>query len=298
MIIQGESVKQFFRGLVVGGADIVPGISGGTMLLVLGAYRRLIDSLSSGFSAVGELIRANPTDARRHLIEVEWTFVIPLAIGVVSGILVGAMVILGFIESYPHESQGLFFGLVAASILVPWQSIQRHGTREIMIAVLAAIAGFLLSGLPQSLASDPGLLRVFGSAAVAICAMILPGVSGGFLLKAMGMYEVSLDAIRSADVIYIAVFVLGAATGLGLFSKLLKYLLDHFNDITMAVLVGLMAGALRALWPYLGESGELLGPSSGDPIWSVIVCGVIGFGFVLMLIFAGRRLEKTTPHSA
>src|SRR5690625_3175356 len=208
--------------------------------------------------------------------------------------------------------------------------------------------------------------------------MILPGIIGGFLLKAMGMYEVSLDAIRSADVIYIAVFVLGAATGLGLFSKLLKYLLDHFNDITMAVLVGLMAGALRALWPYLGESGELLGPSSGDPIrsgigcgvigladviyiavfvlgaatglglfskllkylldhfnditmavlvglmagalralwpylgesgellgpssgdpiWSVIVCGVIGFGFVLMLIFAGRRLEKTTPHSA
>src|SRR5690625_7877386 len=113
----------------------------------------------------------------------------------------------------------------------------------------------------------------------------------------MGMYEVSLDAIRSADVIYIAVFVLGAATGLGLFSKLLKYLLDHFNDITMAVLVGLMAAALRALWPYLGDSGELLGPSSGDPIWIVLACGVIGFGLVLMLIFSGSRLAVRLPQS-
>src|SRR5690625_7603289 len=109
MIIQGESVKQFIRGLVVGGADIVPGISGGTMLLVLGVYRRLIDSLNSGFSAVGELIRVNPTDARRHLIEVVWTFVIPFAIGIASGILYIDMVILGFIDSYTLESIGLYF---------------------------------------------------------------------------------------------------------------------------------------------------------------------------------------------
>lgn len=295
---KGDTVKHFFRGLLVGGTDIVPGISGGTMLLVLGVYRRLIDSLSSGFSAVAAGGRASLKDVRRHLADVDWPFVVPLVVGIATGILIGALIILGFIEAYPHQTQGLFFGLVAASILVPWQSIEHRGRRELMLAAVAAVAGFMLTELPHSLVSDPGLFRVFGSAAVAICAMILPGVSGAFLLKVMGMYEVSLDAIRSFDVVYVMVFVLGAATGLGLFSKVLKYLLDHHNDVTMAILVGLMAGALRALWPYLGEAGELLSPTAGDPIWSVIASGVVGFIFVLGLIFFGKKLEPTATHSS
>lgn len=284
-------LKHYLHGLLMGGSDVIPGVSGGTMALILGIYRRLIDSLSSGFSAVLAILRLRIDEGKHHLAEVNWALVVPLALGIVSAIVLAASLILGLIERYPEHTQGLFFGLVAASIAVPWQRIARPGGREIVIALVAAVAAFLLVGMPQASSSEPTLFRVFGSAAVAICAMILPGVSGAFLLKAMGMYEVTLHALRNIDVLYVAVFVIGAVTGLGLFSKLLDYLLDRHHDATMAALVGLMGGGLRALWPYMSEDGTLHLPSTGDPVVGVILLGLAGFVLILCLIWYSDRLE-------
>lgn len=293
-------LKHYLQGLLMGGADVIPGVSGGTMALIVGIYERLIDSLSSGFSAVLAVIRLDVQQARHHLREVEWRLVIPLALGIISAIVLAASVILGLIEAYPEHSQALFFGLVAASILVPWQRIGQRGMRAYATAAVAAVVAFLLVGLPQASSVEPTLLRVFGSAAIAICAMILPGVSGAFLLKAMGLYETTLGALRSLDVFYVLAFVLGAATGLGLFSKVLDYLLERHHDLTMAALVGLMAGALRALWPYLGTDGALLLPRDGDPVWSVILLGIIGFAAVFSLVWYSDRLAPAggPPESA
>ncbi|MFW5955567.1 MAG: DUF368 domain-containing protein [Rhodothermales bacterium] len=293
-----QYVKHYLQGLLMGAADVVPGVSGGTMALIVGIYSRLIDSLSSGFSALLALFRFQVSAARKHLFDVEWRLVVPLLLGIGSAIVLAAAVILDLILRYPEHSQGFFFGLVAASLIVPWQRLSKPGVRELLIAVAAAITAFLLVGLPQSASADPTLLRIFASAAVAICAMILPGVSGAFLLKALGLYEASLTALRTLDSLYVIVFVLGAATGLGLFSKLLNYLLKHHHDATMAALVGLMAGALRALWPYLGENGELLLPRAGDPIWSVFVIGVIGFALVFSLIIFSDRFEPVASEQA
>jgi putative membrane protein len=215
--------------------------------------------------------------------------------GIVTALLVGARFIPGLMAQYPMHMQGLFFGLVAASLLIPWQRIDRVRPVLVGLAVGAALAAFWLTGLPQLNVEQPGLLRVFGSAAVAICAMILPGVSGAFLLEVLGIYTPTLEAVNAQQWTYIAVFVAGAGTGLGLFSKLLNLLLHRYHDATMAALIGLIAGALRALWPYTAADGALQMPAPSDPVGSVVALGVIGFVVVLALVWWGARQRQDTP---
>lgn len=287
----------YAQGLLMGGADIIPGVSGGTMALIVGVYERLIDSLTAFFGGLVTLVRGDGAGGRRRLGEVEWGLVVPLVLGIVTAIGIGSRVIPPLMERYPFESQGLFLGLVAASIAIPWMRIGHHGVRERILVPALAIAAFFLTGLPPSEAGDPSLLRVFASAAVAICAMILPGISGAFLLKVMGMYEVTLHALRALDVGYVLAFVAGAATGIALFAKLLQWLLKNAHDPTMAALVGLMAGSLRALWPWQDESRALRLPDAGDPVVSVVVVALIGFAAVALLTFWEARRIRQAAHS-
>ncbi|MEX1055074.1 MAG: DUF368 domain-containing protein, partial [Rhodothermales bacterium] len=234
----------------MGAADIIPGVSGGTMALIVGIYSRLIESLSEVFSALVAFLKASPRPATIHLRKVDWLLLLPLGAGIATAILIGAHFIPRLLERYPHECLGLFFGLVAGSLAIPWRAIDRKGIPQILLAAGAAVLAYYLTGFPPGEGFTPSLLQVFGAAAVAICAMILPGISGAFLLKAMGMYEVTLVALNARDLIYIGVFVMGAIVGLGLFSEILNWLLKRHYSTTMAALVGLMAGALRALWPW------------------------------------------------
>ena len=283
----------YAQGLLMGGADIIPGVSGGTMALIVGIYRRLIAAISAVFSAVVALIKFDSAALKENVSEVEWSLLIPLGLGIGSALIMGARVIPHLMETYPHESLGLFFGLVAGSIIIPWQRIERKTALIVGVAVAAAVAAFFLTGIPSRDGSDPSMLRVFASAAVAICAMILPGISGAFLLKVMGMYEVTLAALNSADIAYVLVFMLGAAVGLGLFSKLLDWLLTRRYDLTMAALVGLMAGALRALWPWQELDRSLHLPAPGEPVWTVVTLALVGFGFVVGLAVIADRIERS-----
>lgn len=287
-----QSFVHYAQGLLMGGADIIPGVSGGTMALIVGIYRRLIAALSSVFSSIVALITADITAFRERLRATEWSLLIPLGLGIITALLIGARVIPTLMETYPHESLGLFFGLVAGSIIIPWQRIDRKSPLIFGVAIAAAVVAYLLTGIPSRTGTEPGMLRVFVSAAVAICAMILPGVSGAFLLKAMGMYEVTLAAVNGPDFAYVLVFILGAVVGLGLFSKLLNWLLSSRYNITMAALVGLMAGALRALWPWQAADRTLQLPQSGDPVWTVVALALIGFVFVTVLAVFGDRVER------
>lgn len=298
-----SALVHYAQGLLMGGSDVIPGVSGGTMALIVGIYRRLIDSISSLFSLVLGLIRFDGDAVRLHSKEVEWRLLIPLGLGIVTAIILAATVILDLVTAYPEESQGLFFGLVAASIAIPWLRIDQTGSDKVLIAVAAAALAFWLVSLPPQSASQPTLIRVFGSASVAICAMILPGVSGAFLLKAFGIYEVTLEAgrgalaLNGADILYVLTFMAGAAIGLGVFSKILNWLLKRYKDITMAALVGLMAGALRALWPWLDGQGGLQWPGPGDPIWSVLILALAGFVFIVLLTWwSASRLEEDPQH--
>lgn len=291
----GAYIAHAAQGLLMGAADIIPGVSGGTMALIVGIYRRLIDSLSSGFSAVLSLLRTDVRAARGHFMEVEWRLIVPLGIGIGSAILIGARVIPVFIERYPIHSNALFLGLVAASLAIPWQRIRRPYPSLLLVAFAAAVVAFVLVGLPPQSITAPGPLQIFGAAAVAICAMILPGVSGSFLLKAMGMYEATLAAINGRDAGYVLLFGLGAAIGLGAFSKLLDYLLEKRHDVTMAALLGLMAGSLRALWPYQEADRTLRLPDPGEPVLSVVLVALLGFAFVAALAWYEARQHTEAP---
>ena len=286
-----EPVNVLF-GLMMGSADIVPGVSGGTMALIVGIYERLIASVRAAASGAADLLRGKIRLARGWFREVEWGLVLPLLAGILTALVIGARLIEPALEHYPVQLRALFFGLIAGSLSIPWKRIPERTRSHVWIAVAAAVAAFLLTGMPPREMLAPSYPIVFLAASVAICAMILPGVSGAFLLLVMGMYEPTLGALNSLNFGYILVFAAGAAVGLGIFSKLLNYLLSEHHDITMVALVGLMAGSLRALWPYQGEDRELLGPPSTESLLLVLAIGAVGFAIVTALGRLGDSAEK------
>jgi len=282
-------VRHFAAGMLMGAADIVPGVSGGTMALITGVYERLVASIDAGFRSVLALLRGNLEEARLQFSRVSWALVVPLGVGIALAIVVGAVVITSAIERFPLQSHGLFLGLVAASIAIPWQRMQKRDAASVGLMFSFGVIAFYLTGLSGGTpADDPSLLRVFFSASVAICAMILPGISGAFLLKAMGMYEPTLMALRGLELAYVGTFMVGAALGIGMFSRLLTYLLRTHHDLTMAALVGLMAGSLRALWPW---QDRLVAQSPETNTALVILWIVIGLAVIIGVLLLEQRLR-------
>lgn len=280
------------RGLLMGSFDVVPGVSGGTVALVVGIYERLIASIRSLVDAGTGLLRADLRKARAALGETEWWLLVPLLIGIGVAIATLARVVEPLLEEEtgnPAQARAVFFGLICGTLVIPWRrGGGLHGGRW-LLAGLAATFAFVLSGLPETEVTDPAYLAVFASATVAICAMILPGVSGSFILLTLGMYAPTLAAVNDRELLYLGVFAAGAVVGLAGFSKLLNWLLTRRHDATMAVLLGLMVGSLRAVWPYL-DSDRGLQPPPGDASALVEVGLAVGaFGLVTAVIAIARR---------
>jgi putative membrane protein len=288
----------FIRGFVMGSADIVPGVSGGTVALVFGIYRRLVEAIRLGSSALGHFIKLDVAGGVDRLKQVEWSFLVPLLAGIGAAVLALSHLIETLLEERPVEMAGLFMGLVAGSVVIAWGLLQQRDARRALYMAGSAIAFFLLLGLTSgtseeavSQLSSPALWAFFGAGAIAICAMILPGISGSFLLVTMGMYGAVLGAVNERDLVSVGVFLLGCIIGLAVFSQLLHWALDQHYDTVMAVLIGLMLGSLRVLWPWPGgvESTELGAPT--DPIVVPILLAVGGFALVIVIELISKRLE-------
>ena len=268
----------------MGSADIVPGVSGGTIALVLGIYERLVNSIREGSSALAALIKADMGDSRAHLGRVEWMFLVPL----LAGILLAVVTLSSFLEHQLEESPtilaGAFFGLVVGSVLIAWRLIRRPAGNQIVVAGLVGLVLFILLGVGEEVVvRDPSLLVFFGSGALAICAMILPGISGSLILVLIGMYPVVLGAVNDRDLSSVGIFTLGTIIGLALFSQLLAWALRRHHDVILAALIGLMAGSLRVLWPWPeGVDSSDLG-AVGDDWAFVILAGVIGLAAVYLI---------------
>ena len=289
------------RGFAMGCADIVPGVSGGTVALVLGVYRRLIDAIRTGSLALGSFIKFDGRTGVERLKQVEWSLLIPLLVGILSAILVLSHLIETLLTDRPVEMAGLFLGLVLGSVVVAWGLLERRDLRTLLLMLASAVVVFLLMGLTSgtseeavSQADDPAIWVFFGAGAIAICAMILPGVSGSFLLVTMGMYGAVLGAVNDRDVVTVGVFALGCIVGLAVFSQLLHWALTDHYDTVMAILIGLMLGSLRVLWPWPAgvDSTELELPA--DPIVVPVLLAVAGFALVVVVEFVSRRLEGRT----
>jgi putative membrane protein len=280
------------QGLLMGTADVIPGVSGGTVALILGIYHDLVDSIHAVAAWVVALVRRDRAAAREHWRHADLGLLVPLGTGILLALAIGSVVLPPLIETYPVVTSSVFFGLIAGALPVPWRRIARLRGRHVALAVAGGLVAFVLAGLAPSTVTDPAPPLVFGAAAVAVCAMILPGVSGAYLLLVMGMYEATLHAAGDLDIAYLAVFAAGAATGLAAFSKLLSWLLDERHDVTMAVLVGLMAGSLRRLWPWQTEQAELLAPPGGGEVLLAVGCVVAGLLAVTALIRVGERIDR------
>ena len=280
------------RGLLMGSFDVVPGASGGTVALVVGIYERLIASIRAVVDAALALARRDLAGAAARLREVDWMLVIPLVAGIAIAIVSLARVIEPVLDEEtgnPVQARAVFFGLICGSLVVPWRRIGGLRGRAWALAGVAAVAAFVLSGFPDTEVSDPTYLAVFGAAAIAICAMILPGISGSFVLLVIGIYAPTIAAVNDRDLAYLGVFVVGAAIGLGSFSKLLSWLLTHRHDATMAVLLGLMVGSLRALWPDLDSDRGLEAPPGDASVLVEVALAVGAFAFVTAVITIARR---------
>ncbi len=283
----------------MGSADIVPGVSGGTVALIVGIYERLVSSIRAGASAAVSTLRFDRESLGNRLREVHWILVLPLGAGIATAIVIGARIIPGLLERHPVQLHSLFFGLILGSLAIPWQRIRRRVPAHYILAGVAAGLTFLVVGLPPREITDPGLITVFAAAAVAICAMILPGISGSYLLLIMGLYTPTLLALNARDFAYIAVFCVGAAVGLGFFSRLLEYLLNRHHDVVMAALVGMMVGSLRVLWPYQDAERRLLAPPADGSVLVPLGLMVLGFAIVTALSWlgslAGRQARENGP---
>jgi putative membrane protein len=273
----------------MGCAEVVPGISGGTVALVLGIYERLLASLRETLNAAIALVRRDPGAARAALGRLDWGLLVPLLLGMAVAVLAGAAIIPPLLDEYPAQSSALFFGLILASLVVPWRMARRRLPAHFAIAAVLALVAFVLTGIPEREIADPSKLVVFGAAAIAICALTLPGVSGSYLLLAMGLYAPTLDAVDGRDVGYLAVFALGALTGLALFTRVLTRLLADHRDATVMALFGLMVGSLRALWPWSEDDGTLLGPpADGGEVLGVVAMALVGIAVVATLLLVTR----------
>jgi putative membrane protein len=283
-----RTVVDLVRGALIGFAEVIPGVSGGTIALVVGVYETLIGSSASAVRAVLSLVRGRTAAAAEHARAVRWRAVIPIGIGMVTAVVIGAAIVEPLIEQYPVQTRAVFFGLVLVGIAVPAGMVHRWDARAVLLACGAAAVAFVLTGLPPGTVADPTSWQIFVSAAVAVCALVLPGVSGSFVLLAVGMYEPTISAVNDRDIGYLVTFAAGAALGLASFVLVLQWLLSTRPRVTLIVLTGLMAGSLRALWPWQDEERTMLPP--GDDVGAVLLLVVAGALAVLALLWAERRL--------
>lgn len=241
----------------MGAADIVPGVSGGTVALVLGIYHELIRNVRQGASALGRLVRGDVSGGIDGVKNVDWLFVIPLLAGIGAAVVALSGLIEEALHDYPEEMAGLFLGLVVASVVIAWRLIERPlPIHAVVVAGVAALL-FIVLGFQSGPVSDPSPLIFFVSGAVAICAMILPGISGSFLLLMLGMYAAVLGAVHDREIVDLGIFLVGAVIGLALFSTLLSWLLERHGDLVLAALIGLMLGSIRVLWPWPNGVGVI-----------------------------------------
>ena len=273
----------FIRGLLMGSADIVPGISGGTIALITGIYEHLVHAISKiNFTCIKPLVKGNISEFKiRFKEDIDYKFFIPLILGIGIAMLSLARIINYCMDVYTAVTFSFFLGLILASAYVLYRQISRLNIKHVILTVIGFILAYVFVSL-NPIAATHSLPVLFISGLIAICAMILPGISGSFLLLLLGQYEYMLGALEGMRLTEIIVFVIGAIIGILGFSKILNYLLERYKEATMAFLIGVMVGTLRI--PVV----NIIGSCSYDLI-DIIPCIIaIVVGLVIVVVMETR----------
>ena len=291
-------------GVAMGAADVVPGVSGGTMAFILGIYEELLTTIKSfNIGFIRLVLRFKFGEALEH---VNWKFLIALAVGLAASILSLARVVTWLYEHHQSMLFAFFFGLILASIMVIGTHVKWNLPTLISVIVGTGIAYAIVRMVPVNMPNDP--LTIFWCGAVAIMAMILPGISGSFILLILGQYHYVMSAVKSLNIVVMLPFACGAAIGLMIFARVLSWLLKRFHQIMISFLVGFMIGSLWKIWPFRNvletmetSSGKIVpvrealyAPAIGDALLPFLLC-LAGFVVVIGL---DRLQKKLAPGHA
>ncbi|RTE86021.1 MULTISPECIES: DUF368 domain-containing protein [Gammaproteobacteria] len=293
-----EYIQWFIKGASMGMADIVPGVSGGTLAFILGIYERFIAALTSfDVSAVQLLLKGQIKKLWQH---VDGTFLLCVFLGILTAIFSLANLISFLLETHPVPVWSFFCGLIIASLPMLLKKVQWSALRALLFVVGAVFAVLVTALTPMH--NDPSLVLFFGAGFIAISAMMLPGISGSFLLLIMGMYAPITAAVSNLEITVLAVFALGCISGLLVFSRVLNWALHRVHDAMLAVLSGIVLGALLRIWPWQVE-GNLVTPAQYAEVHteSYLLIAVITFilgGALIQLLLHLEKLFGTTTESS
>ena len=275
-----EAFLIFIRGILMGSADIVPGVSGGTIALITGIYAHLVEAISNiKFGFVKPLLKADLKGFwAQFLDEIDFKFFIPLLLGIGVAFLTLAKVVTYCMDVHTALTYSFFLGLIIASAVVLFKKIDKINIKHILFAVVGFILTYIFVSL-NPIAANHSLIVLFLSGMIAICAMILPGISGSFLLLLLGQYKYLLNSLHTLNFTEIIVFVVGALIGILGFSKILNYLLKNHEEVTMAFLIGVMLGSLRV--PAVEIVGSVSMTFAG--LLPCLIVAVIAFVLIIVL---------------
>lgn len=300
------------KGMAMGIAEVIPGVSGGTIAFITGIYERLINAIKVVLNPgiIGTLRKEGLKSTWEKM---DGTFLTFLVGGMATGLIGGIFTITHLLETYPTLVWGFFFGLIAASIIYVGRQVKKWNWVSVLFLIIGTIVAYYITVVNPGQGSD-ALPFVFLSGALAICALILPGISGSFILLLLGMYTIIIPTVKDAlktfqmeSLIVTGVFGLGCLLGLALFSRLLSWTFKNFHDQTMAILTGFMLGSLNKIWPWRNvleyrtnskseevpfiEKNVLPAVYEGE---ALVVGVIISFVLGLLAVYLLARYEKPT----
>ncbi len=299
-----EILSFYLIGFVMGAADLVPGVSGGTIAFISGIYQNLVHSIKEISSKGLSLLFKGQFKELYNTIP--WSFLLPLFAGIFTAIFSLSGLITFTLKNYPVQTWSFFFGLVVASLFIVLPSVKVWNIKTILGFILGSIGAFWLVGIIP-VETGQNLLLFFFSGALAIMAMILPGISGSFILLILGKYNQVLEAVNDFNLPILVAVSLGCIIGLGLFSRVLDYLFKNYYSLTMSVLSGFLLGSLRKVWPwketiafYTDSHGDLkplvenniMPADFGANFWLAILLAVAGFVFVLGFEYLQTKMRQ------
>jgi len=280
-----ETLIIFLKGLFMGIADIIPGVSGGTIALITGIYMRLVHAISGiNLRFISRLVKGDFEGAKKSIGDIDFQLFIPLLAGIGLAIFLMSNLLDYLLQNFEASTYAFFFGLILASPVLLYEKIEGLSVKIIIFSIAGFLAGFFLAGL-ATLQIGHSLPVIFLSGMIAICAMILPGISGAFMLLFLGMYDYMINVLKNLQFLEIFVFIFGALIGILAFSRVLNYILRKYESITISFLIGLMLGALRLLYDNIA--------STMDSIVHVVISGLLGFLIILILIKFKKRVAAS-----
>lgn len=281
------------KGVAMGAADVVPGVSGGTIALLTGIYPRLINAITGlNIYSIKKLIKG---DVKEFWKAIDGCFILPLLTGIVLAFALIAHPIKYAIENHPIPTWSFFFGLIIASALLIIKHIPSKKWMNLIWLLPGVAFGFWISSM-NSIPFPNNQIAVLIAGMIAICAMILPGISGSFILVLLGMYEVLISAVAERQFSVLLIFICGAIIGLLIFSRIIKYALDKFYQPTLFFLSGLMLGSLVKVWPWkmisLSHEINILPNQYLNPQTQLsISMMIIAFMLVFFIDYLGKKIS-------